>query len=315
MKKLVTRSRSLVLVAVLAVVAAMCTVSTAHAAPPGSGAAASDAPCNFQSDPTCQSTDHTVTVSTYQYGDTSACSFVWNVDWGDGQSTQNLVLTDPPGGWTVLAQHTYANPGTYTISLTGETTAGSCTLTAFSKTFTLLAPTPPPSASGKACVFNAPTGGVTITVLGKKIFISGHVGWAYLADPTTGTWEYGANEGYTHKYGDRSRTWLAQGNWADVISVFKNALSGYHPGNYYTTYRCTSVAAILPDIALGVAQNQYGEKYEIPNSDCLSQTVEVLATYGASIDDAKYLLDAYYWIPNNFYASGYMSNFGPKQNL
>ena len=173
----------------------------------------------------------------------------------------------------------------------------------------------PPSASGKACVFNAPTGGVTITVLGKKIFISGHVGWAYLADPTTGAWEYGANEGATNKLGSRSRTWLAQGKWSDVISVFKNALPGYHPGNYYATYRCTSVAAILPDIALGVAQNQYGEKYEIPNSDCLSQTVDVLATYGASIDDAHYLLNAYYWVPNNFYASGYMSSFGPKQNL
>ena len=217
-----------------AVVAALCTVSTAHAASPAGSAgngttasakmAASDAPCNFQGDQTCQSTDPAVTVSTYQTGDTSSCTFVWNIDWGDGQSTPDLVVTGPPSGWAVLASHTYAATGTYTISLTGEVADGVCTLTPFSRTFTLLAP-PPPSRSGEACVFSAPNGGQPLPTFHGWV-MSGHVGWAYLADPATGTWEYGANEGYTHFYGDSSRTWLAEGSWENVISAFKNALPG-----------------------------------------------------------------------------------------
>ena len=145
----------------LAVAAAMCTVSTAQAASPATGAgnvaggtaasintAASNAPCDFQGDQTCQSTDPTVTVSTDQTGDTSSCTFVWNIDWGDGQSTTDLVVTGPPSGWAVLASHTYAATGTYTISLTGEVADGACTLTPFSRTFTLLA-SPPPAPSPK----------------------------------------------------------------------------------------------------------------------------------------------------------------------
>lgn len=161
-KRVFARPRSLLLVLALAVVAALCTVSTARAASPAGSAgngttasakmAASDAPCNFQGDQTCQSTDPAVTVSTYQTGDTSSCTFVWNIDWGDGQSTTDLVVTGPPSGWAVLASHTYAATGTYTISLTGEVADGVCTLTPFSRTFTLLAsppPAPPPAPSPK----------------------------------------------------------------------------------------------------------------------------------------------------------------------
>lgn len=90
MKRLITRPRSPILVVALPVMAAMCTVTTAHAASPGGsaarirravshGTAASDAPCNVQSDQTCQSTDPKVTVSTDRTGDTSACTFAWNV--------------------------------------------------------------------------------------------------------------------------------------------------------------------------------------------------------------------------------------------
>ncbi|MGH3259308.1 MAG: hypothetical protein ACRDOU_28565, partial [Streptosporangiaceae bacterium] len=238
----------------------------------------------------------------------------------------DVLYSDPGDGYDLLGTHTYAATGTYTISVTVELTAGDCTGNGFTAQFTLLptaAPPPPPSVHGEACVFNAPTGGIDKVVHGVTLFVSGHVGWAYLADPATGTWEFGANEGFTHKIGDRSKTWLDEGTWADVISVFKDAKPGgkgknkyfYHPGNYYRTYRCTSVAAFLPDIALDVAKNQYGEKYKIPGSDCLSQTVDVLAVYGASINDSSYLLNTYYWVPNNYYHSGYMSHFGPEHKL
>lgn len=98
--------------------------------------AASSTPCNFQDAQTCQSTDPTVTVSTYQSGDTSACTFDWNVDWGDGQSSP-FELVNPPDGWVVLGQHPYAAPGTYTIAFTGHTKAGNCTASDFTRTFTL----------------------------------------------------------------------------------------------------------------------------------------------------------------------------------
>jgi PKD domain len=176
MKRLFVQPRSLVLVAVLAVIAGICSMPAASAAPTGGGAgggaamgattshskAASNSPCNFQGAQTCQSTDPTVTVSTDQYGDTSNCTFVWDVDWGDGQSSSN-VLTDPSDGWVVLAHHKYKATGTYTISLTGQVTAGNCTVTDFSRTFTLLAPPPPvihwSKTSGRA--------GTLITLTGK----------------------------------------------------------------------------------------------------------------------------------------------------
>jgi len=155
MKRLFVRSRSLPLIVALAVITAMCTVSTASAASPGTGgvavihtaaasrsAAASSAPCNFQAVQTCQSTDPTVTVSAYYYGDTSACTFVWNIDWGDSHSTPNLVVNGPADGWSVLSQHTYAAPNTYTILITGQVTDGSCAESDFSRTFTLTSPPP-----------------------------------------------------------------------------------------------------------------------------------------------------------------------------
>jgi len=118
----------------------------------------------------------------------------------------DLAVPVPPGG-TYVAWATFRNvpwPG----SAVAITWGGAGT-----------SPTVYPFQPGEACVFNAPNGGVTVNIHGEHI--SGHVGWAYLANPATGIWEYGANEGFTHFYGDSSRTWLAQGKWANVISTFK----------------------------------------------------------------------------------------------
>jgi hypothetical protein len=127
----------------------MCTTSTAHAASslPGAekantnNAAASSAPCNLTYlTGTCQSTDPSVTVSTYAHGNVSNCTFAWVFAWGDGDSSQ-ATLGDPPDGWNVTARHSYAHPGTYTLTATG-TPAGGCTLTPFTATFILTAPAP-----------------------------------------------------------------------------------------------------------------------------------------------------------------------------
>jgi hypothetical protein len=167
MKKLITRTRSLVLVAALAAMAAMCTVSTANAASLGGGAvgvrgaahqttAASSTPCtiNYLST-TCQSTNHAVTVDNYFSGDQSGCSYVSSVTWGDGQSTTNVLYTDPGDGYDLLGTHTYAAANTYTISVTLELTAGDCTANGFTAQFTLLVPPPAvtcPSASEPSLV-------------------------------------------------------------------------------------------------------------------------------------------------------------------
>lgn len=205
MNKLFVRSRGLLVIVALALVAAMCTASTARAASPGTGgvavihaaaasrsAAASSAPCNFQATQMCTSTDPTVTVSAYYYGNSSACTFVWNVDWGDGHSSPNLVVTDPANGWRVLSQHTYAAPSTYAILITGQVTAGNCIESDFSRTFTLTSSPPSPvysptiywsRTSGRPGTFVTLTGngwapGGTVKVhLPSKGFFIGNSSW------------------------------------------------------------------------------------------------------------------------------------------
>jgi hypothetical protein len=230
----------------------------------------------------------------------------------------------PPGG-TAEDYATFHNvpwPGS-AVSLTWASAGTSPYVYPFQSN--LPSPPPLPSPSGKACVFNAPKGGVTVTVAGQHI--SGHVGWAYLADPQKGIWEYGANEGPVNlnpkHFNDFSRTWNSKGTWGDVLKAFAGPwpASGknkryYHPSSYYYTYRCVTITtAIHPAAALGIVKAQAGEVYSIPDFDCLAQTVQVLATYGAPISEHAYLLNPYYWVPNHYYQSGYMSKFGSAKKV
>jgi len=153
MKRLIVRPRRLLLVAVLALVAALCTGYPAHAASPASAgqassvasrdAAPSSSPCTFQPATTCQSTDHTVALNIYYYGSQSGCTYAWDVDWGDGNS-QSFTVTDPAEGYIFLTNHTYTTPGKYTIAVTGQVTAGDCVVNPFTVSFTLLQSTSPP---------------------------------------------------------------------------------------------------------------------------------------------------------------------------
>lgn len=151
MKKRFAMSRILLAIVALAMIAAMCSVSPARAASAARAGrmdtaaphapAASGTPCNFVSSlKTCQSTDPTVAYTVYAYGNTANCTFVFDVTWGDGHSSTKTVV-DPTDGYHLLAKHTYVAPRTYTITVTGQVTAGPCTLTSSVHTFTL-APSP-----------------------------------------------------------------------------------------------------------------------------------------------------------------------------
>ena len=56
---------------------------------------------------------------------TSSCSFVRDITWGDGTSSE-VVVRGGPAGPTFAASHTYSAPGTYTIYFGGNVTQGQC---------------------------------------------------------------------------------------------------------------------------------------------------------------------------------------------
>jgi len=165
MKRHIVRPRSLVPVVVLAVVAAMCTVSTARAASYASAAprAASSTQCNFvHSLNTCESTDPTIAYYDSPTGNIVNCTFAFDITWGDGGSTTKS-LTDPPAGHNLVGKHTYAGPGVYTIAVPVTVTAGTCT------------------AANSTHTFNLPlTKNVTLVSAGK-IHVKGHPVPAYTA--------------------------------------------------------------------------------------------------------------------------------------
>jgi hypothetical protein len=162
MKNLCAGSRRLLVIVALVVIASTSAVSTARAASSATGGgaasiAASHSPaatalpsgqCTFVPAMKCQSTDPIVALNIYYYGGSADCTFVWDVDWGDGHSTSNLEVDGPANGYRLLAQHTYLAPETYTIAVTGLVIDGNCVANAFTATFTLLAaPSAPPIPS------------------------------------------------------------------------------------------------------------------------------------------------------------------------
>lgn len=77
-------------------------------------------------------------------GDTSHCTFVFNITWRDGGAPTTETLIDPTASHHLVGEHTYTAPGVYTITVTVQVTvgAGTCTGTNSVHTFTLLPPTP-----------------------------------------------------------------------------------------------------------------------------------------------------------------------------
>jgi hypothetical protein len=141
------RVRLSLAVAMLLFVGLAATGYPAHAASPAStgrmsaaasNGASSSTPCNFKlSLKTCESTDPNISYTSHAYGNTSQCTFVFKINWGDGQSTTKTE-TDPPDGNSLIGEHTYVAQQAYTIGVKISTTAGTCTAKSSVHTFTLL---------------------------------------------------------------------------------------------------------------------------------------------------------------------------------
>ncbi|HEY3605926.1 MAG TPA: Ig domain-containing protein, partial [Pseudonocardiaceae bacterium] len=97
----------------------------------------STAQCVFAGITTCDSTDPTAEVLFVSQGDTSACTFTSNIDWGDGSAVQVENFTGGPDGTRWPFDHTYTTPGTYTINLNDVVDSGNCTFGSGSVQFTL----------------------------------------------------------------------------------------------------------------------------------------------------------------------------------
>jgi hypothetical protein len=76
----------------------------------------------------CDSTNPQVQVYANFLDDTTGCSFVRNIDWGDGTTSEDIVVHGGPAGPKFVDNHTYSAPGSYTIFFGGEVTHGDCTI-------------------------------------------------------------------------------------------------------------------------------------------------------------------------------------------
>jgi lysophospholipase L1-like esterase len=152
------RSQQLLLIAAATLAAGVLAVPAARAAPtgiPGSGTVAAGqaalvspgatpavtAPCAFRQIASCQSTDPGVKVYANYTGNTSACTFTWKTNWGDGSKVKTIVQAAPPDGEVFLAGHTYGTrkQKTYAITVRGTVTGAGCFVTPGTLSFTLLA--------------------------------------------------------------------------------------------------------------------------------------------------------------------------------
>jgi hypothetical protein len=75
----------------------------------------------FYVTPDCSSTDPTVQATVGSDGDTSACTFQYTVDWGDGNSSTQTFPGGPDGSIEATFTHTYDDkPASYDVTMTGS---------------------------------------------------------------------------------------------------------------------------------------------------------------------------------------------------
>ena len=95
----------------------------------------------FYTFPNCTSTDPSVTFRIVSSGDTSSCTFEYSVAWGDGKTTPPTSFPGGPDGSTLATfSHPYdkTKPQTWTITVSGTVTTGTCTAAGGTLMFTLL---------------------------------------------------------------------------------------------------------------------------------------------------------------------------------
>ena len=86
----------------------------------------------------CASTNPQARLYANFGNDTSGCTFSRTIDWGDGTSSDNVIVQGGPAGPKFVTAHTYSTPGTYTIYFGGEVTEGFCSIVTPTLKFTFL---------------------------------------------------------------------------------------------------------------------------------------------------------------------------------
>lgn len=166
--------------------------------------------------------------------------------------------------------------------------------------------------TGRVCMVNAPSGGVRV----GKIFISGHVGWAFLVNRDTGSWIYGATERASGVVGaSPAVTWYRDGTWGQLTIGFARKLGDLHPANYYKSLRCESLPAGSGAAAFAEVEYQQGKTYDIPYNDCLSDAVIILRDYGATGLGTNPYKPLYPNAVPNWYYSHALNGFSPTSSV
>ncbi len=119
----------------------------------GAASTAASTPCVVSINaPKCESADPDLTVDVVNTGDTSACTFIYSIAWGDGSVDPRVTFDGvPQSGTYFLAAHTYhaAQTKTYSITASPVSVIGNCTSESGSYTFTLdIGATAPAAPSG-----------------------------------------------------------------------------------------------------------------------------------------------------------------------
>jgi len=135
------------------------------------------------------------------------------------------------------------------------------------------------SASGRVCMFKAPSGA----------FGAGHVGWAFRVD--SDAWYFGATEDTGGKPnvppGGDTGSWSAFGSFDRVTAEFRN-----HGANYYRQYRCRDWAGSDARRARSAIDVQAHNGYNLLANNCLDKSIAIFRAFG--IND---LPDGHAWRP------------------
>jgi RNA polymerase sigma factor (sigma-70 family) len=122
-------SASIAIAATAVAAAVVIVVAVAAIATALTSATPSSAVCSFmvQHTSNCESTNPNVKAYGYFSGNTSGCTYVRDIAWGDGRNSDNVIIPGGPAGPKYEDSHTYSQPGSYTIHFGGYVRGG-CTI-------------------------------------------------------------------------------------------------------------------------------------------------------------------------------------------
>jgi hypothetical protein len=182
--------------------------------------------------PQCQSTDPQLTADFDNTFDTSACTFTFSIDWGDGsQAEQYTVDGQAQTGDIFAANHTYqaTQTQTYTITVTPVSTTGPCGEIGGTFTFTLDFPSQPTTVT--TSLSGGSESGASISVPGETAVTDTATLSGPNAATATGTVTYDV-------YSDAACTVVVSAGTAEAITTpgtlpASDPLTLNTPGTYY----------------------------------------------------------------------------------